>query len=149
MIIRPINEDDIPELARLAAKTYIETFGYSFTEEELDAQIKETRSEKYFCSAIVTDTILLAFVDKRLAGYIQLSDVKLDVQGVQVTRILLSAPLRLYWISSRRLIRRIIRIFANAKALRPGQRQYQRKALFRKGKPSIIAAETPETRNAG
>ncbi len=76
MIIRPIEKNDIPTLAELAAKTYAETFGHSLTPE-----LEETRSEKYFRSVIDTDTILLAIKNGRLAGYIQLSDVKIDVQG--------------------------------------------------------------------
>jgi ribosomal protein S18 acetylase RimI-like enzyme len=81
MKIRELEHNDIPALADLAAKTFTETFGHSFTAEELEAQLKETRSEECFRSAIDTDTILLALKDERLAGYVQLSDVKVNVQG--------------------------------------------------------------------
>lgn len=83
MMIRPLNENDIPALAYLAAKTFTETFGHSFTPEELETQIKETRSEEYFRSVIGKDTILLALKDERLAGYVQLSDMKVEVQGIE------------------------------------------------------------------
>ena len=83
MIIRPVEEDDIPALADLAAKTFTETFGHSFTPEKLEAQLKETRSKEYFRSVIDKDTILMAVKDERLAGYVQLSDVKVEVQGIE------------------------------------------------------------------
>lgn len=83
MIIRPIQEKDISALADLAAKTYAETFGHSFTPEDLEIELKETRSENYFRSVIGKDTILVAFKNEKLAGYVQLSDVKVDVQGVK------------------------------------------------------------------
>jgi ribosomal protein S18 acetylase RimI-like enzyme len=83
MKIRELQKGDIPELAELAAKTFTETFGHSFTPEELETQIRETKSETCFQSAMNGDTILIAVTDDRLAGYIQLSDVKVDVQGVK------------------------------------------------------------------
>jgi ribosomal protein S18 acetylase RimI-like enzyme len=83
MMIRPLNDNDIPALADLAAKTFTETFGYSFTPEELETQLKETRSEEYFRSVIGKDTILLAIQGERLAGYVQLSDLKVEVQGIE------------------------------------------------------------------
>jgi hypothetical protein len=52
MKIRELQEDEVPALAGLAAKTYAETFGHSFTPEELQAQIRETRSEAYFRTAL-------------------------------------------------------------------------------------------------
>ena len=83
MYIRELQKDDIPALAELAAKTFTETFGHSFRPEELETQIRETRSEDCFRSATNSDTILVAIIDERLAGYVQLSDVKVDVQGVK------------------------------------------------------------------
>jgi ribosomal protein S18 acetylase RimI-like enzyme len=81
--IRELQKDDIPALAKLAAKTFTETFGHSFTPEELEKQIEETRSEPYFRSVTNGDTILVAIIDDELAGYVQLGDVNVDVQGVK------------------------------------------------------------------
>jgi ribosomal protein S18 acetylase RimI-like enzyme len=81
--IRELRKDDISALAKLAAKTFTETFGHSFTPEELKTQIKETRSEPCFRSVMDGDTILVAIMDDELAGYVQLGDVKVNVQGVK------------------------------------------------------------------
>ena len=83
MHIRELQEDDIPALAVLAARTFTETFGHGFTPEELEIQIRETRSEDYFRSVMESDTILLAVADRGPVGYVQLSDVKVDVQGAK------------------------------------------------------------------
>lgn len=81
MTIRPLQEQDIPALAALAAKTYAETFGHSMTREQLEAQVRETRSEACFRSAIQTDTILVALVEQQLAGYLQLGSIQGGVRG--------------------------------------------------------------------
>jgi ribosomal protein S18 acetylase RimI-like enzyme len=83
MNIRELQKGDIPALAELAAKTFSETFGHSFTAEDLERQVEETRSETYFRSVMDNDTLLVALMDERLAGYVQLSDVKFDVQGIK------------------------------------------------------------------
>lgn len=85
MQIRELAQNDIPALASLAAKTFAETFGHSFTPEELAQQIKDTRSEDYFRSVITTDTILVAEHVGILAGYIQLSAVKINSTDINPT----------------------------------------------------------------
>ena len=82
--IRDLEDNDIPALAALAAKTYTETFGHSFSAEDLAAEIKATRSQDYFRAAMKEDTILLAVDGDRIAGYVQLSDVKINVKGAEV-----------------------------------------------------------------
>ncbi|MEM1027228.1 MAG: N-acetyltransferase [Planctomycetota bacterium] len=82
MKIREWRTSDIPALARLAAKTYAETFGHSLTPEQLSAQLEETRSEAYFTSVMARDTVLVATVNGQLIGYIQLGDVGTNVRGV-------------------------------------------------------------------
>ncbi len=81
MDIRELREGDIADLSDLAAKTFIETFGDSLTPEELDMQLKETRSQEYFKNVLEEDNILVAVKGKDLHGYIQLSDVNLEVRG--------------------------------------------------------------------
>ena len=83
MRIRELQLADIPALAALAAKTYAETFGHSMTREQLEAQVRETRSEACFRSAIQTDTILVALAGDQLAGYLQLGAVKGHIRGAQ------------------------------------------------------------------
>lgn len=79
MQIRPLTQKDISPLSVLATQTYIETFGHSFSKEELSEQIAETRSEKYFLSAIDEDIFLGAFIDDKLVGYIQFGEVKFEI----------------------------------------------------------------------
>ncbi|MEM8782601.1 MAG: N-acetyltransferase [Planctomycetota bacterium] len=83
MKIREWRQSDVPAQAQLAAKTYAETFGHSLTNEELSAQIEETRSETYFRSLMGRDTVLVATLDDQLVGYIQLGDVGTNLQGVE------------------------------------------------------------------
>jgi ribosomal protein S18 acetylase RimI-like enzyme len=82
MKIRELQKDDLPALAALAAKTYTETFGQGLTPDELQTHLRETTSETYFRTAMQSDAILVAVLDDRLVGYIQLGDIKVDVQGV-------------------------------------------------------------------
>ena len=84
LTIRRLHKKDIPALACLAAKTYTETFGASMTTEELQAEIAANRSPEYFASVMEHDTVLLAFIDDELAGYIQMCDVRLAVEGCDV-----------------------------------------------------------------
>ena len=85
MIIREARRSDIPALSEVARKTYGETFGHTMTPEELYVQLESTRSEKYFHSIMDTDTILIAVLDDRLAGYIQVSDVRYNVKDIRVS----------------------------------------------------------------
>ena len=45
------------------------------------AELEENRSEAYFRSAMNVETILVAVTGDRLVGYIQLGDVRMDVDG--------------------------------------------------------------------
>lgn len=80
MIIREAEEKDIPRLQRLATKTYVDAFGYSFTPEELQRRIKETRSEAYFTNAIMRDVIFVAEEYGQLIGYAECGPVGLPVK---------------------------------------------------------------------
>ncbi len=81
MIIRPCTEGDLPALSSLARTTYTETFGHSFTDDELETQLRTTRSEEYFRTALQTDTILVAVDDARLIGYVQITNMTLTVEN--------------------------------------------------------------------
>jgi ribosomal protein S18 acetylase RimI-like enzyme len=80
-IIRSVEATDIHALAALAARTYAETFGASMSAEDLAAQLKATRSEDYFRNALREDTILVAVIDGAITGYVQLSDVRISIEG--------------------------------------------------------------------
>lgn len=79
--IRDLLPDEVPALAELAARTYRETFGEDLEEEELAAELEESRSEAYFRDAMRQDTFLVVEVAGSLVGYVQLSDVKVTVRG--------------------------------------------------------------------
>ena len=83
MIIRELRKKDLKEISEVASKTYEETFGHSMTPEELKNELMTTRSEKYFLNAMDTDDIFVA-VDDKVIGYIQVSDIKVDVEGFEV-----------------------------------------------------------------
>ena len=71
MTIRPATRQDAENLAYVASTTYIQTFGKNFNfKDELDAELEQNRSEKYFIQAIATDCILVAEV-----GYVQFGEV--------------------------------------------------------------------------
>ncbi len=81
MIIRPVLANEIAALSALASRTYTETFGASMSAEDLTTQLKATRSEDYFRNALREDTILVAVIDGTIAGYVQLSDVRIPTEG--------------------------------------------------------------------
>ena len=79
--VRAAEHADCNELSALARKTYAETFADCFAADELEDILNRTRSaatfEKYVASP--NDTILLAFDAGRLAGYIHISPLKVDL----------------------------------------------------------------------
>lgn len=85
MIIRPVAAREIPALSALASQTYAEAFGASMSAADLAAQLGATRSEAYFTNAIREDTILVAVVEEDMAGYVQLSDVRIPIDGATAT----------------------------------------------------------------
>lgn len=82
MQVRPAKKSDIADISALAVKTFTETFAHGFTKEELEYELRETRSEKYFHPAMEKDDILVACIDNNIIGYIQLSDVKETMHNV-------------------------------------------------------------------
>lgn len=85
MIIRRIERSDIPELSVVARKTYSETFGHTMASGELETELEATRSERYFNSILESDEILVAVIDGRLAGYLQICDVRYDPKSIEYT----------------------------------------------------------------
>jgi ribosomal protein S18 acetylase RimI-like enzyme len=81
VIIRPVLAKEIAALSALASRTYTDAFGASMSAEDLAAQLKATRSEGYFRNALREDAILVAVIDGAIVGYVQLSDVRISIEG--------------------------------------------------------------------
>ena len=79
MRIRPVAEADLPALADLARRTWLDAFGDSVTEDEAAAYVDATRSEHYFRAALSKDTILVADEEEegKLVGYVKFGDVQI------------------------------------------------------------------------
>jgi diamine N-acetyltransferase len=77
MTIREVTSSDIPFVARLAEKTYTETFGNTMSADELQDALK-ARSKKYFYSVLEKDTILIALDGEVIVGFIQFGEVFYD-----------------------------------------------------------------------
>jgi hypothetical protein len=75
VIIRPVEERDVPALSALAARTWADAFGHTVSREEQAAEVEQTRSEKYFRAAMDSDTILVCEDGGELVGYAQFGDV--------------------------------------------------------------------------
>jgi ribosomal protein S18 acetylase RimI-like enzyme len=77
-MIRLVLPSEIPALADLAARSYADAFGPTYTPEQLAAELAEHRSETYFHAALQRGhTILVDVVDGRLRGYTQIATVDL------------------------------------------------------------------------
>jgi diamine N-acetyltransferase len=73
--IREARDDDVPALADLAARTWLDAFGYSLAPEHAAAEVEAKRSEGRFRSVLHERTILVAEADGRLLGYAEIGDV--------------------------------------------------------------------------
>jgi ribosomal protein S18 acetylase RimI-like enzyme len=85
VIIRPVSVDETAALSGLASRAYAETFGASMSREDLEVQLRATRSENYFRSALMEDVILVAVIDGAIVGYVQLSDVRIPIEGAEAS----------------------------------------------------------------
>ena len=77
MRIRPVTEADLPPLADLARRTWLDAFGDSVSADDAAAEAEDTRSEEYFRAALRTDTILVAEADGQLVGYVKFGEVEI------------------------------------------------------------------------
>ena len=73
--IRPAEREDIPSIAIVAQKSFVDAFAHATDPDELAHEIKENRSEKYFEGIYGKDTILVALVNEEIIGYIQFGRV--------------------------------------------------------------------------
>ena len=73
--IRPARGADIPALASLARRTWLDAFGDSVAPQGAAAEADEGRSEVRFARALAERTILVAEQDGELVGYVELGGV--------------------------------------------------------------------------
>ena len=99
--IRPMESADVPALAALAARTWSDAFGASVSPEDAARELADRRSEAFLAATSEERTTLVAEVDGRLVGYVQLGDGRLHrlyvesaLQGQGLGRQLLDAALR-------------------------------------------------------
>jgi len=82
MIICEFDKTDISELSVLAKKTYTETFGHSFSKEELNNILDEEKSETAFKQFIKNgDNFLVAKIDNKIVGYVGLQKPNIIVKN--------------------------------------------------------------------
>lgn len=77
MKIRPVTEADLPPLADLARRTWLDAFGDSVSADDAAAEAEDTRSEEYFRASLRTDTILVAEAGGQLVGYVKFGEVEI------------------------------------------------------------------------
>jgi diamine N-acetyltransferase len=81
MKIRRATRDDIQTISDLSTTTYVDAFGHSFAQEELDERL-EKRTVEFYNQIFDKDTILLAEEDNQVVGYIQFGPVTFKMEGV-------------------------------------------------------------------
>jgi len=74
---RPALAEEIPAIAELSARTYLETFGYLYTDENNQAHLAEKCSEAYFHKHFGKDQLYLAFAGDTLIGYAKFGALRL------------------------------------------------------------------------
>ena len=84
MVIRAATPRDIPELADLARRAWLDAFGDSVDADDAAAEVEETRSERYFANALLTKTILVAEAGGALLGYAQAGNVEIPEVDARV-----------------------------------------------------------------
>jgi diamine N-acetyltransferase len=81
IIYAKANLEDVFELANLARKTFIETFGHLYSVENLEAHLNKTCSQKYFTNELQYGTrINIARCNNEMIGYIKFGIIGLPVQ---------------------------------------------------------------------
>lgn len=83
MVIRPATEADVPALADLARRTWLDAFGASLAPDDAAAAADESRSEARFRRALDERTILVAEDDGALVGYAELGGADMPELGTR------------------------------------------------------------------
>jgi ribosomal protein S18 acetylase RimI-like enzyme len=77
-VIRPVQTTELAALADVAARTYADSFGDTYTPQDLARELAQNRSEAYFRSALEKgDIILVVAEDGQLRGFTQIKAVDL------------------------------------------------------------------------
>lgn len=71
MLIRPADADDTESLAALAAETFIETYGETMPDSDLEAHLARHMSREAFDDLLRHDAFLVAEHDGELVGFVQ------------------------------------------------------------------------------
>lgn len=100
IIIREAEPNDVPNLAALAAQTWLNAFGATVSAENAASEADEGRSEGRFREVLAKRTILVADDNADLVGYVEFEDTELcrlyvetARQGQGIGRALLDAAL--------------------------------------------------------
>lgn len=98
-MIRAARAEDVPALADLARRTWLDAFGATVSPEDAAAEA-ESRSEERFRATLEQRTILVAEENGAVVGYVEFDDVELcrlyvetELQGHGIGRALLEAAL--------------------------------------------------------
>jgi len=75
--IEPVQPNELPELADLAARTFSDAFGGDMDPEDLAQTLAENRSVGYFESSMKDSQVLVAKYNGRIVGYVQYGTVKI------------------------------------------------------------------------
>jgi len=81
--IRGARSDDIPALADLAKRTWLDAFGSSLSPEDAAAAAAESRSEERFRHTLAERTILVAEENGVLVGYAELGQADMPEIGTR------------------------------------------------------------------
>jgi ribosomal protein S18 acetylase RimI-like enzyme len=99
-LIRPARADDVPALADLARRTWLDAFGATVSPENAAAEAEAGRSEERFHRALAERTILVSEDGGALVGYVEFGDrevhrlyVETALQGRGIGRALLETAL--------------------------------------------------------
>jgi ribosomal protein S18 acetylase RimI-like enzyme len=75
--IRAAGSGDVSALSALAKRTWSDAFADGVRPEDEQAELNEGRSEAYFADALKDRTILVAELDRMLAGYVQFGEMEI------------------------------------------------------------------------
>jgi diamine N-acetyltransferase len=78
MNIRKAEMRDVEALARLAVKTYAAAFGASMSAGDLDAHLRKHLSVESIGRMVVDDVVLVAEIDGRMVGYVQVGKARFE-----------------------------------------------------------------------
>ncbi len=85
--LRRAELSDADSLSALATRTYSEAFGHSLRASDLSAHLRNNLSPERVRKMIGEDTLLLAYEEHRLIGFVQLGDARIGDESTGPLRI--------------------------------------------------------------